>query len=184
MPADPGFRQRRPPDGGFVLPLALFGALVLLLSSLSLQSLALQSRSNEGVGRLRRQREDALFSAAQLLVGRLQQHRCLLALPLSDWTRPSPAAEQCSTAGERQALLEGALPAPDGAAGRFSLVDVAPAHRMDAAAAAPTDGLEGVDLTLQWRPSGGGREQRRFRLRLEPAADPLQAPLVRGLVQS
>lgn len=154
---------------------------MLLLSSLSLQTVALQSRSSEGVLRLRRQRDDALFSAAQLVVGRLQQHRCLLELPLSDWTKPSAVAQQCSTSSDRQALLEGQLPPPDDAAGRFMLVGFEPAYRVDAAGAEPSTVLDGADLTLEWKPSRGGSDQRRFRLQLESAADVLQPPLLRGL---
>jgi len=164
-----------------VLLLAFFGALVLLLSSLSLQTLALQSRSSEGLLRLHRQREDALLSAAQLVVGRLQQHRCLLDLPLSDWTKPSAAAEQCSTASDRQGLMQGQLPVPDDVAGRFTVVGFEPVYRVDAAGEDPSTVLEGADLTLEWQPSRGGRDQRRFRLQLEPAADLLQPPLLRGL---
>lgn len=164
-----------------MLLLAFFGALVLLLSSLSVQTVALQSRSSEGLLWLRRQREDALFSAAQLVVGRLQQHRCLLELPLSDWTKPSAVAEQCSTASDRQALMQGQLPVPDDAAGRFKLVSFEPVYRVDAAGEEPSTVLDGADLTLEWQPSRGGRDQRRFRLQLEPAADLAQPPLLRGL---
>ena len=58
--------------GGFVLPLASAAALVLLLSSLSLQTLALQGRSRVRAQWLQRQQGDALASAAQQLVVQLQ----------------------------------------------------------------------------------------------------------------
>jgi hypothetical protein len=57
--------------GGFVLPLASAAALVLLLSSLSLQTLALQGRSRVRAQWLQRQQGDALASAAQQLVVQL-----------------------------------------------------------------------------------------------------------------
>ena len=62
------FHQRPPSQGGFVLPLATSLALVLLLSSLSLQAAALQSRSQAHAGQRLRQAEDALMSAAQHLL--------------------------------------------------------------------------------------------------------------------
>jgi hypothetical protein len=65
--------------GGFVLPLASAAALVLLLSSLSLQTLALQSRSRVRAQWLQRQQTDALASAAQQLAVQLEgPGQCLL----------------------------------------------------------------------------------------------------------
>jgi hypothetical protein len=62
-----------------VLPLASAASLVLLLSSLSLQNLALQSRSRLRAQWLQRQQGDALASAAQQLVVQLQgRGQCLL----------------------------------------------------------------------------------------------------------
>lgn len=152
-----------PEAGGFALLLALFGGLVLLLSSLSVQTTALQSRASDHRLVLRRHQEDALFSAAQLVAQRLQRHRCLLTLPLAQWT--GPAAASCSTPTERLALQAGELPGADGASGRFLLVNYT---------------LPG-DLELEWRPAAGGAVRRRIRLALLAASDPQAPPLLRGL---
>jgi hypothetical protein len=76
-----------PAEAGFLLPLALTVALLLLLGSLMLVSLALQGRVQASVQRQRRQAEDRLMSAAQQLAGRLQRH-CpeLLAQPHTAWS--------------------------------------------------------------------------------------------------
>jgi hypothetical protein len=76
-----------------VLPLAVGGALVLLLSSLSLQTLALQSRAQAGANERLRRAEDDLASAAHHLVGDLNEgHPCLLSEPIGAW---SPEAAAC-----------------------------------------------------------------------------------------
>ena len=53
---------------GFLLPLSTAASLLLMLSSLSLQAVALQSRSQVIAGQRLRQAEDQLMSAAQHLV--------------------------------------------------------------------------------------------------------------------
>jgi hypothetical protein len=89
-----------------MLPLALSVSLLLLLSSLSLQALALQGGSLQAVQQRRRQQEDQLMTAAQQLAGRLQRrHRCLLALDEQAW-----GAAGCATAGELAALRQGPGP--------------------------------------------------------------------------
>ena len=86
-----------------MLPLALSVSLLLMLSSLSLQALALQGGSLQAVQQRRRLQEDQLMTAAQQLAGRLQRHhRCLLALDDSGW-----GAAGCATAGELAALRQG-----------------------------------------------------------------------------
>lgn len=73
-------------DAGFVLPLSLTGALVLLLSSLSLQSLVLHTRQVQAAERTRLQAEDRLASGAQRLAADFQGRlACLKAVPLADW---------------------------------------------------------------------------------------------------
>ncbi|MFM7634596.1 MAG: hypothetical protein ACKO7Z_03240 [Cyanobacteriota bacterium] len=161
-----------PQEQGFVLLLGFMGGLVLLLSSLGLQTLALQSRRSEALLLQRRQREDRLVSAVQLVAARLQRHPCLLLLPLGDWE--SAAAALCSNAADRQALLAGRLPAPDGELGQYRLLRYLPAFGAAAS-------LEGADLTLEWRLPGGGSQRRSFRLQLQPAAAPLAPPLLRGV---
>ena len=83
-------------NGGFALPFALTASSVLLLSSLSLQTLALHQGQRSHVQLLRAQRTDALQSAAMLF---LQQahgaNGCLLRFPSARWSDPGvcPAAD-------------------------------------------------------------------------------------------
>ncbi len=61
-------RRSRPAQAGFLLPLSTAASLLLMLSSLSLQAAALQSRSQARAGQRLRQAEDDLMSAAQHLL--------------------------------------------------------------------------------------------------------------------
>lgn len=61
-------RRSRPAQEGFLLPMSTAASLLLMLSSLSLQAVALQSRSQVGASQRLRQAEDQLMSAAQHLV--------------------------------------------------------------------------------------------------------------------
>ena len=90
---------------GFLLPLASLLSLLLLLSSLSVQAVSLQGRLR-GETELRLQEaEDRLGSAAQVLLGRVQQsHPCLLGLPLDHW-----GSATCLSGPERAALMGGEL---------------------------------------------------------------------------
>jgi hypothetical protein len=123
----------RPPSqqAGFLLPLASTGALMLLLSSLSLQTAALQARRQFLEQLQQRQQEDRLASAAQQLVGRLRREQpVLLEQPLRQW----PATLQQGALGEQGwrllrfeptsggADLQLALTA-GGATGAFALVE-------------------------------------------------------------
>lgn len=71
-----------------MVPLAMVGSLVLLLSGLSLQGMVLQGRHLQALELRRQQGEDRLASAAQVLVGQLQgPYRCLRSMPSSAWQR-------------------------------------------------------------------------------------------------
>jgi hypothetical protein len=73
---------------GAMLPLALAGSLVLLLSSLSLQGMVLQGRHFQFLEQRRFQAEDRLASAAHLLLAQLEgPFSCLKPLPSSAWVR-------------------------------------------------------------------------------------------------
>ena len=73
-------------EAGFVLPLSITGALVLLLSSLSVQSLVLHTRQVQAAQRTRLQAEDRLASGAQRLAADLQgRFACLEPVPLAAW---------------------------------------------------------------------------------------------------
>ncbi len=75
-----------PQERGFALPLALTTSALLLLSSLSLQTLALHARQRSRQSLATAQTRDAERSVAmafqQHAVG---AHACLLALPSSEW---------------------------------------------------------------------------------------------------
>ncbi len=79
-------RLRDPQERGFALPLALTTSALLLLSSLSLQTLALRARQRSSQALATSQARDAERSVAmafqQLAAG---AHACLLALPSSEW---------------------------------------------------------------------------------------------------
>jgi hypothetical protein len=102
-----------------MLPLAWSVSLLLLLSSLSLQALALQEGSLQALRERRRQQEDQLMTAAQRLAGRLQRrHPCLLTLADGAW-----AAAGCATADELAALRQGLRAyRPDPGEGRAELL--------------------------------------------------------------
>lgn len=105
-----------PEEAGFVLPLSVAGALVLLLSSLSMQSLVLHTHQVQAAGRSRVQREDRLASAAQVVAAQLQgPFACLQPKTSVQWSAavalaPCPPAldlqslQQLEIAGESVAL--------------------------------------------------------------------------------
>ena len=96
-------RQDRHRSAGFALPVAVGASLLLLLSSSSLQLLALQSRIQTAQLQRRHQLEDTLVSAAQQQAAALSASGgCLLTAPLEQW---SSAASECGIGSER---LQGA----------------------------------------------------------------------------
>ena len=97
-----------PQQRGFALPLALTTSALLLLSSLSLQTLALHARQRSRQSLATAQTRDAERS----VVMAFQQHAvgadaCLLALPSSEWNLPAgcpganPAALQSGRVDDR-----------------------------------------------------------------------------------
>ena len=80
-----------PQQRGFALPLALTTSALLLLSSLSLQTLALHARQRSSQALVTAQTRDAERSVAmafqQHAVG---AHACLLVLPSPEWERAEP----------------------------------------------------------------------------------------------
>ena len=158
-----------PPANGFLLPLASGGALLLLLSCLSLQSL-IWGRQLEGRGAWQqRQIDDRLSSAAhRLAVAFNHSHRCLLLVPSGSW-----AAISVPGCGSSEALLPllqipvATAGAPDGAVRLVSWQPQVPD---------PGWGL----LTLALLPDRQvAAAQRRYRLRL--AAEPLRVSGVQEL---
>ena len=86
---------------GFALPLALTTSALLLLSSLSLQTLALRARQRSSQALATAQTRDAERSVAMAFQQRAAgAHACLLALPSPEWER----SERCP--GANPALLE------------------------------------------------------------------------------
>jgi len=73
-------------NAGFVLPLALTAAFVVLLASASLHTLALNFRHRLQLISLQGQRQDRLRSAAQAFAQQAINHEsCLLLWPSSEW---------------------------------------------------------------------------------------------------
>ncbi len=167
-------------EQGFLLPLASGGALLLLLSCLSLQSL-IWGRQLEGRGAWQqRQIDDLLGSAAQRLAVALNRsHRCLLLLPSPAWPPAGSTPPGCDTPIHPEALIQG-LPAGERAPqGEVRLLRWQPPQPTAGSApgAAPPSWGELI-LALD----GGGPAspvQRRYRLLLE--ADPPRVAGVQGL---
>ena len=75
---------------GFALPLALTTSALLLLSSLSLQTLALHARQRSSQALATAQTRDAERSVAMAFQQHAAgTHACLLALPSSEWALPT-----------------------------------------------------------------------------------------------
>ena len=95
-------------SGGFVLPLALSTAAVLLLSSLSLQTLAMHGRQRSRQLFTTAEQADARQSVAMDFLQRASAaNRCLLAMPSTQWgdSGVCPGADpQRLQAGLRDAL--------------------------------------------------------------------------------
>ena len=125
-----------PQHRGFALPLALTTSALLLLSSLSLQTLALHARQRSSQALAIAQTRDAERSVAmafqQHAVG---AHACLLALPSPEWER----SEQCP--GVKPAPLQSGRVADRG----WQLLDWQP------------QGARAGTLHLRWR---DGRQSR------------------------
>ena len=103
------FIPEHPSKGsGFVLPLALSTAAVLMLSSLSLQTLAMHGRQRSRLLFTSAEQADARQSVAMDFLQRASAaNRCLLALPSTQWGDSSvcPGADpQRLQAGLRDAL--------------------------------------------------------------------------------
>lgn len=99
-------REHPTAEAGFVLPLSSLGALVLLLSSLSMQGLVLQAHRAEAAQRARVKRDDQLTSAAQLWASQLQgSMTCLRHVPSSQWPQQVMAVG-CSSDLDLQAAQQ------------------------------------------------------------------------------
>lgn len=157
---------------GFVLLFALIAALLLLLSSLSIQTAVLQSRASEASLGQRAQRYDQLSSAAQVVAGALQRHRCLLVLSLAQWASQGQA---CITPDQLMALLSGSLPGEDAAAGLYQVQNYEVIEQPP-----PSSVVEAGNLDLRWQPRQGAALQRRFRLDLK-AAEGQSLPKLAGV---
>jgi len=97
-------RSSPPAEAGFALPLAITGALLLLLSSLSLQALMLHTRSLPALEHKQRQAEDQLASAAQRWAAELQGRlACLQPLPSAMWQQVVLSAG-CTVPADLEAL--------------------------------------------------------------------------------
>ncbi|WP_156796704.1 hypothetical protein [Cyanobium sp. PCC 7001] len=80
--------------------MASTGAMLLLLSSLSLQAMALQERAFLAGRQRQRGWDDQLMSAAQGFTGQLQRHhRCLLGVPAEQWAAAQSEPSACGSDG-------------------------------------------------------------------------------------
>ena len=97
--------RRAQASQGFALPIAVGGSLLLLLSSGSLQLLALQNKAQVALQQRRLQIEDTLASAAQQQLAALQAAAggCLLRVDQSQW---GSAAASCALSAEQVAALQ------------------------------------------------------------------------------
>lgn len=88
-------RRSRRDAAGFLLPVSSAVALLLLLSSLSLQTASLQERRQLHLQRQLREHEDLLVSAAHQLVGHFNEEKpCLLLSPGTYCPdRPDPVSD-------------------------------------------------------------------------------------------
>lgn len=146
-----------------MLPLAISACLVALLGSLSVQSAVLHNHwlqvSRQGL----RQQEDALASAAQQLVGRINRlHPCLLALPLEQWTLAGPG---CPAPFPLEPLIEG-----EEQRGHWRLLAWQPRGGSE---------VDSVTAQLELTPSAGAMPRRRARFTVLLAGEPLRAQGVR-----
>ena len=98
-----------PQQQGFALPLALTTSALLLLSSLSLQALALHARQRSSQSLATAQTRDAEQSVAMAFQQHAAgAHACLLALPSSEWDLSAgcpglnPALLQSGRVADRQ----------------------------------------------------------------------------------
>ncbi len=99
--------SRRSGEAGFLLPLSFGTALVLLLSSLSVQTAALQGSALAAAELRQRQLDDALASAAQQVAARLSgAYACLLPLLSTAWIQPVPG---CAPELDPAPLLRGTV---------------------------------------------------------------------------
>jgi hypothetical protein len=90
-----------------VLPLSLGAALLLLLSSLSVQTAVLHGHQLTAAELKQRQQDDALDSAAQQVAARLSgSYACLLPLDSAGWEPPVPG---CPAALDPAPLRQGTV---------------------------------------------------------------------------
>ena len=158
LPCPAPAHSRRFVSSGFLLPLASLTALALMLSSLSLLSLALQGRLRLAAEQQLLQSEDLVASIAQDLVARVQlNHECLLFRPLGRWMDGG-----CASPTELASLQTGIFQDQ-----RWQLVRWEPDPSRTASSAATA-----MDLQVELQPRGSSPALRAaFSLRLtgEPA---------------
>jgi hypothetical protein len=140
-------------EAGFLLPLSFGAALVLMLSSLSVQTAALQGTTLTAAELRSRQLEDSLASAAEQVAGQLSgRHACLLRLAFTAWP-----ASGCGTGAEAVLLSNGTVGEV-----AYRITSWQPAPGTAGGAAAPTGpGVLRLELVAQGT-------QRQYALALAP----------------
>jgi hypothetical protein len=97
--------RRQQTDAGFLLPMAMIASMGLLLSSLSLQTTALQYYVHFRSQVQERSDQDKLSQASQRLVSELNLHYpCLINQPDENWLQQG---SNCITANRASALIQG-----------------------------------------------------------------------------
>jgi len=141
-------------SAGLVVPIAVGGSLLLLLSSSSLQFLALQSRVQLVQQRKRLQLEDTLASAAQQQVAALvNQAPCLLTADAQQW---SEVAGSCGLPSSTLAAMRTGQVGTQG----YRLLSYRPAASLEA-------GGGSAELELQL--TGQRPWRARYQLTLKPS---------------
>ncbi len=157
-------------EAGFLLPLSLGAALVLLLTSLSVQTAALHGNHLAAAELEQRQRQDALDSAAQRVAAQLSgDHACLLPVASAAWIQPVPG---CPSDLDPAPLLTGQVSGEN-----YRLLEWRPPAETVAGA-----GREGtLRLELDGTGAGGSRRYALAVALVEPAMPVLHVVSVRGM---
>jgi hypothetical protein len=142
--------------------MAVLVTLILLLGSLSVQGVMLQRQMSESISLMRRVREDAIASSAQVVAGALQQKgACLLQKSWQQWN-----TQGCY--GDMAPALNGSMAGGSYRVTGYSFTQNGPAPQLSTA-----------DLDLSWQSeSPAGAIQKTFRLDIDLSVNP---PQLRGV---
>ena len=154
--------------------MAVLVSLIVLLGSLSVQGVMLQSQMSDSIFLMSRVREDAIVSSAQVVAGTLQQKcACLLQESWQQWDKNQACCGNGDLAKELPPLLT--LLSGSMAGGSYQVID----YSFTKNSSSPE--LSTADLALTWHPESSDKKiQKTFRLNLDLSVDP---PQFRGGLQ-